>query len=371
MSNLERLREVLREQEVNVALLSHFGRVAWVSGYAAFIEKGADPFAGGPPMAVLSADDSALVAASGVPANRLQRMLTYAGYEYQQPIDPSANWRQAILEALEQMGASAAAIGFDADSTPAYLLDSARAQFPRAQFRDIGPAVDSLRVSKTVAELAYLRAACALCDVGQQTARTVAKPGATEIGVYSAVHAALEEAAKARVPLGADVVSGERTLDMGGDATGRALRVGDLLMADIHPRHPNGYWGDSCATFVVGGPPSPEQHQAQQVLWEALQRGRDLLKPGIKASQVDAIVRGSLNAHGYDYPHHSGHGLGTTHFERPFIMPWNNELLAEDMVVALEPGIYQAGIGGIRLEWAFRVTPTGGEPLTRFSLSIE
>jgi Xaa-Pro aminopeptidase len=82
-------------------------------------------------------------------------------------------------------------------------------------------------------------------------------------------------------------------------------------------------------------------------------------------------VRGSVNTCGYDYPHHSGHGIGTTHFERPFIMPWNNETLAEDMVVMLEPGVYQPGIGGMRLEWAFRVTPAGGEPLTQFSLSLE
>jgi Xaa-Pro aminopeptidase len=371
MSNLDRFREALQENGINLAVLAHFGRVAWVSGHVAFIEKGADPFSGGPALAVIAPDDSALVSTSAAPTNRLQRSLTYAAYDYQQIVNAIGNWREVLLEALQQMGANSAVIGYDADSTPAYLLDGARARFPRAQFKDIGPVIDVLRSLKTKDELAYLRAACALCDVGQQAARSTALAGKSEIEVYSAIHAALEADVKARVPLGADVVSGERTLEMGGDAGERVIQFGELLMTDIHPRHPNGYWGDSCATFVVGGEPSVEQCKVQEILWEALQRGRDLLKPGVKANKVDAVVRGSLNARGYDYPHHSGHGIGATHFERPYIMPWNDETLAEDMVVMLEPGVYQHGIGGMRLEWAFRVTPAGGEPLTRFSLSLE
>jgi Xaa-Pro dipeptidase len=371
MNNLQRLREALQEKGINVALLAHFGRVAWVSGHAAFIEKGADPFSGGPPVAVIGADDSALVVASSTSGNQLQRTLTYAGYDYQRSIDAPGNWREQVVEALRQMGAGAAVIGYDADSVPGHLLDAVCSQFPRARLRDIGPVVDALRALKTPGELAYLRAACALCDVGQRAARETALPGKNEIEVYSAIHASLEASVKARVPLGADVVSGDRTLEMGGDPGERVIKAGELLMTDIHPRHPNGYWGDSCATFVVGGEPLCEQRKVQQYLWEALQRGRDLLKPGVKASGVDAAVRGSLNARGYDYLHHSGHGIGTTHFERPFVMPWSNEPLAEDMVIALEPGVYQPGIGGIRLEWVFRVTAAGGEPLSQFSLKLE
>lgn len=370
MSNLERLRAALQENGLHATLLTHFGRVTWVSGYAAFIEKGADPFAGGPPVAIVGLDDSALVATSA-PTNQLQRTLSYVAYDYQEPIDAADNWRRMILDAMRQVDANARVIGYDLDSTPAHLLEGLRSQFPHAQFKDISPLVDALRASKTEDELARLRAACALCDVGQQAARVAAAPGKSEIEVYSAIHAALELAVQARVPLGADVVSGERTLEMGGDASGRVIQTGDLLMTDIHPRHPNGYWGDSCATFVVGGEPTAEQRKAHQILREALQRGCELLKPGVMASEVDAVVRGRLKARGYEYPHHSGHGVGTTHFERPFIMPWNHERLAENMVVMLEPGIYQPGMGGIRIEWAFRVTGTGGEPLTRFSLELE
>ncbi len=168
------------------------------------------------------------------------------------------------------MGASAGVVGYDADSTPGQVLDGARSQFPGARFVDIGPVVDGLRALKTRDELAHLREACALCDVGQRAAREAAQPGKSEIQVYSAIHAALEASVNVRVPLGVDVISGERTLDMGGDPTQRTLQAGDLLMTDIHPRHPNGYWGDSCASFVVGGEASREQREIQSYLWEAL-----------------------------------------------------------------------------------------------------
>ena len=98
--------------------------------------------------------------------------------------------------------------------------------------------------------------------------------------------------------------------------------------------------------------------------------GQALLRPGVQACEVDAAVRGHLSDLGYEYPHHSGHGIGVSHFERPYIMPWNNEKLENDMVVALEPGVYAPALGGIRLEWVFRVTDDGGEPLSRFSLNI-
>lgn len=370
MTNAQRLRDALSENRVDLALLTHFGRVAWVSGYAEFIEKGPDPFSGGPSVAVVSADDSALVVSGPPTTNHLERTVAYVAYDHQCPCDAPGNWRAAVLDVLRWMKAGAARIGYDADSIPGHLLEAIRAEFHRAQLTDVGPVVDALRARKTVEEVSLLRAACQLCDVGQRVARESARPGTTEIEIYSAIHAAMEKAASSRLPLGADVVSGERTLETGGHPGGRLIRAGDLLMIDIHPRHPDGYWGDSCATFVVGGEPTSDQRHVHQLIWDALQRGGDVLRPGVKAREVDAVVRDTLNAQGYDYPHHSGHGIGTSHFEQPLIMPWNNELLAKDMVITLEPGVYHPSTGGIRLEWAFRITAEGSEPLTQFDLRL-
>jgi Xaa-Pro aminopeptidase len=95
----------------------------------------------------------------------------------------------------------------------------------------------------------------------------------------------------------------------------------------------------------------------------ALHAGERLLHPGAAAGSVDRAVRGSIEAAGYPvYSHHTGHGLGLSQIEPPFIAPGGDTdmRLEPGCVIALEPGIYQPGVGGMRLENVYLVT--GGEP---------
>jgi Xaa-Pro dipeptidase len=370
VSNLQRLRDALRQQKADVAVVTDVGRVVWVSGHAGFIEKGPDPFAGGPVVALISGQDSVLVTGDASGCNQLQRTIAYTTYDYRQPIDLPGNWSRALRTALAYLGGERGTVGIDLASASGGVLSALEHELPHWRRIDIGPLVDQLRSIKTGQELESLRRACDLCGVGQGAARRIARPGLREIEVYSAIHASMEAAANDRIPLGADLISGERTLATEGRPGERVIRAGDLLLADLFPRQPDGYWGDSCSTFVVGREPSPELRSIQRQIGQAMEIGRALLRPGVKACEVDAAVRGHLGALGYEYPHHTGHGVGTSHFERPYIMPWNDETLENDMVITLEPGVYAPGIGGIRLEWVFRVTDSGGEPLSQFSLDI-
>jgi len=65
------------------------------------------------------------------------------------------------------------------------------------------------------------------------------------------------------------------------------------------------------------------------------------------------------------YSHHSGHGVGVVYHEEPRIVPYNDLELSQNMVVALEPGVYRDK-QGIRLEHMVVVTETGCELLSRF-----
>jgi Xaa-Pro aminopeptidase len=102
------------------------------------------------------------------------------------------------------------------------------------------------------------------------------------------------------------------------------------------------------------------------IVRDALRRGIDAVKPGIRACDLDAQLRGFIRDAGYEpYPHHSGHGLGASFHEEPRIVPYNELPLAENMIIALEPGIYLSGVGGVRLEDVVLVTADGCELLTR------
>jgi Xaa-Pro aminopeptidase len=102
------------------------------------------------------------------------------------------------------------------------------------------------------------------------------------------------------------------------------------------------------------------------VVLAALRKGVQAVKPGLKACDLDTLLRGLIHDQGYPvYPHHSGHGIGASYHEEPRIVPYNPMSLEAGMVVALEPGIYVPGVGGVRLEDVVLVTASGCELLTR------
>jgi Xaa-Pro aminopeptidase len=142
------------------------------------------------------------------------------------------------------------------------------------------------------------------------------------------------------------------------------LREGDPVMADIVPRL-DGYWGDICGGHFVGAP-SREMAAIWGVVRDTLRRGTDAVRPGMVAKDLDALMRNAIRDAGYEpYPHHSGHGLGTSYHEEPRIVPYNERVLEPGMVFTLEPGIYLPNVGGVRLEDVLLVTADGYEVLTQ------
>ncbi len=77
-----------------------------------------------------------------------------------------------------------------------------------------------------------------------------------------------------------------------------------------------------------------------------------------------------MRGHIGNYPHHSGHGVGTLYHEEPRVTPYNKTLLEPGMIIALEPAIYKEEYG-VRLEHLMLVTESGAEVLTHFKHQFE
>ena len=326
--------------------------VAWLCGYVIELDGGPGPFALSPllllrpderPLAVVSEDEAPAFAALGCD------VAAYPGFTLA-PLDPVAGARSALARTL-----GGARVATETGWLPAALADGLR-------LVDVAGELVAARAVKDPDELEALRAAIAVCDAGQRAARVHARPGISELELWASVRAAVDEAAGCRTALVADLVSGSRTADVGGAPGARVLEEGDLVLCDLVPRV-RGYWGDSCATFAVGEPDDAAraQHAAAS---EALARGIAALGPGVRACELDALVRDGL-----DYPHHTGHGLGADWHELPRIVPDGDAVLQPGMVVALEPGVYADG-RGVRCEQVAVVTDDGCEVLSGHELAL-
>lgn len=148
----------------------------------------------------------------------------------------------------------------------------------------------------------------------------------------------------------------------------RALAEGEPVVVDIGGTLPSGYHSDCTRTYVVGGDISkaPQDFQdAYAVLADAQAAGRAAAHPGSTAADIDAIVRQAISAAGWgDYfVHRTGHGIGLSTHEEPFIMEGNDLALEEGMAFSIEPGIYLEGKWGMRLEDIVVLTNDGYESL--------
>jgi Xaa-Pro aminopeptidase len=175
----------------------------------------------------------------------------------------------------------------------------------------------------------------------------------------------MEQLAGERLPVAGDLTSGvENTAAISGWPTARVVKEGDPILCDLGPRA-HGYWGDSCNTIFVGQP-GPAFMKLYRTTQRAVEVIQETLRPGITAADFDRTVRSVFVDAGVDNPLHTGHGIGTGVHEWPRIVPDQDVTIQEGMVLMLEPGAYEPGVGGVRLEWMYLVTANGNETLSTF-----
>ena len=142
----------------------------------------------------------------------------------------------------------------------------------------------------------------------------------------------------------------------------RALVPGELMLLDTGAYFEEGYATDLTRTFLVGG--GKQRATAEQrrrytlVLKAAIAGMKAVLPEGSRGSQLDALVRAPLWAEGLDYNHGTGHGVGiNVHEFPPRVGPASQTVLEPGHVFSIEPGLYDPGFGGIRIENLCTVEP--------------
>ena len=366
---IAKLHERGRKTNIDLFLISSPAAVPYYTGYFFYFEHGNSPFhllpalfvssASLPPTLLLADNETA-------PANTADiiEVKTYSSYSYRTAPDFTRSCTDELVKILGPHSSVILRIGIEKNHLPVRICEALALAIGPIEWIDISEFISEQRAVKYPDEINLLRSSAALCDLGQQTIRRNLKAGKSELELFSVVKRELDQNTGTRTALMADLVSGIQTATAGGIPSSKIIATGDLVLADLTPCR-QGYWGDCCNTFSVGPAKSKQKKDFLRVK-DGLARAIDNVKPGVRASDLDLLMRKHIS----DYPHHSGHGVGTMSHEEPRITPYNHSRLSPGMVIALEPAIYREEYG-IRLEHMILVTQDGAEILTGFDHQLE
>lgn len=225
--------------------------------------------------------------------------------------------------------------------------------------------VDRLRWVKDADEIARITRAVEIADEAFAHIRSILRTGAVEREIAIEMEFFMRRRGADKEAFETIVASGPRSALPHGRASERVLARGDFVTLDFGALY-QGYVSD-CTRTVVLGEASPKQREIYQLVLAAQRAALSGIKPGISGKDADTIARKIIADAGYGeaFGHSLGHGVGLAVHEGPTLSPREEAILAPGMVVTVEPGIYLAGWGGVRIEDLVVITEAGCRPLTR------
>ena len=255
------------------------------------------------------------------------------------------------------------------DSAWALHLLGLQDAVPRVAFRSLTQALPMLRAVKDAAELARLDAAAAAADATYGEILGVRFAGRRETEVAADLARLLREFGHEQVDFTV-VGSGPNGANPHHEAGDRTIEEGDAIVLDFGGLM-HGYGSDTSRTVSVGEP-SELVREVHEVVRLAQQAGVEAVAPGVACQDVDRAARRVITDAGYgeQFIHRTGHGIGTTTHEPPYMIEGETQPLVEGMCFSVEPGIYLAGRFGVRIEDIVTVTPSGGRRLNTTDRSL-
>lgn len=348
----DRLRQLLREAELDAALVTDLVNVRYLTGFT-------------------GSNAALLVSADGAGADPAV-FATDGRYETQ-----SAAQVPELPRVLERVCAPALArraaadghrlLGFEAHHVTVeelQLITDAAAPVPP---RPMGHLVERLRVRKSAEEIELLGRACAIADtaLAQLLEAGGVRPGRSEREVALDLDWRMLQLGAEAVSFETIVASGENSAIPHHRPTGRELAAGDFVKFDFGATY-GGYHSDMTRTLILA-PARPWQEELYQLVAQAQRVGREAVRVGADVRAVDAAARSVIDAAGYGerFSHGLGHGVGLQVHEAPNLSPRGAGTLPELAAVTVEPGVYLPGRGGVRIEDTLVVEDAGARLLTQ------
>lgn len=372
-SRIERIRRLMREEQLDALLLTQPSNVWYVSGFWEFIpirmEAVLVPLDGDCVFIVSKNEYEFAVTVGWISDVRYYTEFPEKGRQ-QSPFD-------LIHEVALEKGLGQAAIGVEETFMP--FADYRRLEriLPEASFRDASSILRRCRTIKSPYEVDLLKKTGSVAVSAWHASLEVARPGIRE---YEVAQAAREVATRTAAAFFTDedihhspltdgvqlIQAGHRSSISHGKGSPNPLRDGDMVaMCFCMTNQFKGYRVGFSRNFAVSDA-TQEMADLYKLLYDAQQAAFAALRPGVRASDLDRIVREMIYAAGYGQyiEHRLGRGVGLDIAESPDLKEGDDTIIEAGMTLSIEPAVYITGKWGIQIEDSVHVTPDGFEYLT-------
>ena len=210
--------------------------------------------------------------------------------------------------------------------------------------------VESLRAIKEPEEIELITRAAEIADAAMEYIRDKIRPGVTEKETAWEIEKFMREEGSQTIPFDIMVASGPNSALPHAKPSSRTIDSGEPVLIDIGA-NVEGYSSDLSRTICLGSPDDTFNKVYEAVLGAQL-AAMAIIREGMTGGEADELARMVIEQAGYGeaFGHGLGHGVGLAPHEQPRLGPNSSECLADSMVFTIEPGIYLAGWGGVRIE---------------------
>jgi len=281
--------------------------------------------------------------------------------------------RAAIAAALGALGGGGgeARVGLEAEAVSwASQRRWAEALAP-ATLVPTSSLVEELRLVKDTGELERMAKAAAIADEALAEVVTMLTEGRSEQEIALALDSAIRRLGAEDRAFETIVAAGPNSAKPHARPSARPVGPGEPVVVDFGATY-DGYCSDMTRTFWVGGEPVGELAGVFRTVGKAQRLGVAAVAPGTSTGEVDRVCREHIAAAGWGdaFEHGTGHGVGLDVHEAPSVSQGATAILAPGVVVTVEPGVYLAGVGGVRIEDTVVVTEDGRRSLTAFTKDV-
>ena len=270
-------------------------------------------------------------------------------YEVVQISGDITDWLPDIIAGLKlkRLGFEAGHISFAAYQQLTDTIEEAQVQVGLVPTSGL---VESLRAIKEAEEIELITKAAEISDNAFEYIKNRIHIGMSEKEVACEIEKFLLDNGSETLPFDIIVASGPNSALPHAKPTSRLIHSGEPVLLDIGARV-GGYSSDLSRTICLGAPDDTFK-KVYDIVLGAQQTAITLIKAGITGEQADSLARTIIEQAGYGeaFGHGLGHGIGLVAHESPRLGPKSSENLAEGIVFTVEPGIYIAGWGGVRIE---------------------